>query len=184
MEYEIWKIIPDFVEYQVSNFGRIKSLKCNREKILKPVEGKKGYFQVSLCKNSKAYKKQIHQVVLQAFIGPCPKGLEVNHKNGIKSDNRLDNLEYMTHAENNKHAIQTGLHKEPSGDNHYTKKHPEKVRRGSNSNLAKLTEEQIKKIRALWNRKEKTQKEISILFNIHKTTVSYIVNNKVWQHIR
>lgn len=98
---EIWKDIPGYEGlYRASNLGKVKSLKretnkvwnrfqyCNKplkEKILKP-DGSK-YLQVQLCKNKKITKYFIHRLVLLAFVGKSD--LECNHKNGIKTDNRL-----------------------------------------------------------------------------------------------
>lgn len=100
-EVEVWRPILGFeLLYQASNFGRIKSLKFGREKILKPRLGKCGYQLVMLCKDGKGKNYRIHRLVFEAFNGKIPEGLVVNHLNEIKTDNRLDNLEICTHKEN------------------------------------------------------------------------------------
>ncbi len=121
-EIEIWKNISDYEGlYQISNFGRVKSLPRTRigngtpyltkTKILKNSIGAKGgYYRVHLCKeNTKNKMFYVHRLVATAFI-PRIKGKDfVNHKNGIKTDNFVGNLEWTTQEENLKHAIDCSL---------------------------------------------------------------------------
>ena len=109
---EIWKDIKGFEGiYQASNMGRIKSIERFRkgkngslvpvkEKILKPKISHNGYYQVALFKNSKVRFYLVHRLVFEAFNVTIPEGLQVNHINEIKSDNRLENLNLMTPKEN------------------------------------------------------------------------------------
>ena len=105
---EIWKDIKGFEGlYQVSNFGRIKSLeRINvlgrrvKERILKPKINSCGYYQAQLCKNSKVRHYMVHRLVYEAFNGQIPENMQVNHINEIKADNRLENLNLMTPKEN------------------------------------------------------------------------------------
>lgn len=96
---ETWIFIPGFDDYQVSGFGNIKSLKYSKSRILKPGTAS-GYRKVRLCKSGKVYQFAISHLVLLAFVGDCPKGMEVCHNNGISVDDRLDNLRYDTHEWN------------------------------------------------------------------------------------
>ena len=112
MSEEIWKDIKGFEGlYQASNLGRIKSLERFRkgkngslvplkEKILKPRMLNSGYYIVQLYKNSIQKWYQVHRIVWEAFNGSIPEGLQVNHINEIKTDNRLENLNLMTCKEN------------------------------------------------------------------------------------
>ena len=107
LEKEIWKDIPNYEGYKISNLGRVKSLERidargnkRKEKILKPSIDRKGYYRVALCKNSKVKKYYVHRLVYEAFNGQIPEGLQVNHINEIKTDNRLENLNLMTAKEN------------------------------------------------------------------------------------
>lgn len=110
---EIWKLIKDFNNYEISNLGRVKSLNYNntgRCKLLKLTPGKH-YLQLTICKNGTKYGKRVHQLVAEAFI-PNPDNLpEVNHKNGNKADNTINNLEWVTNQQNIDHAWKTGLSK-------------------------------------------------------------------------
>lgn len=112
---EIWKDINCYEGiYQVSDLGRVKSLNYNhtgKEVIMKNYENKNGYMYIFLYSNGKCNNLRIHRLVCSAFIDNPENKKEVNHKNGIKSDNRVENLEWATHSENQKHAYNTGLKK-------------------------------------------------------------------------
>ena len=97
MDMEIWKDIEGYEGlYQVSNMGRVKSLHFNKEKIIKPIKDKKGYLRISLSKNGKSKCFSIHRLVAKAFVDGYEEGLDVNHINEIKTDNRAKNLEWCT----------------------------------------------------------------------------------------
>ena len=103
MKKEIWKDVIGYEgSYQVSNLGRVKSLKCNRKKILKASVNTVGYLRVNLYKNKKSINRTIHQLVAESFLGHIPSGykLVVDHINNNKLDNRLDNLQITTNREN------------------------------------------------------------------------------------
>lgn len=97
--------IPDF-EYDITSNGVVTNL--NDNKILKPFKVTNGYYRVCLKKNNKYYNLALHRLVLITFIGDYPK-LDVNHKNGIKTDNRIENLEWCTRSENIKHSFANKL---------------------------------------------------------------------------
>lgn len=102
---EIWKEIRGYDGlYQISNWGNVKSLNYNRtgkEKILKLIPCEKGgYMRVGLYKNKKCKLCSVHRLVYETFNGKIPKGMEVNHINEKKDDNRLENLNLMTRKEN------------------------------------------------------------------------------------
>jgi len=95
--------LPTHNDYLVSKCGKIKSLKSKSEKILIPFYHKKtGYYYVTLCENNKRQKYSVHCLVAMAFLGhiPCGCEVEVDHKNEIKTDNRLENLQIITHRGN------------------------------------------------------------------------------------
>jgi hypothetical protein len=108
---EIWKVIAECNgEYYVSSWGRVKSFKFGKERILKPILVGRGYPAIDFWYLSKRIKRQtIHRLVALAFI-PNPLNKEqVNHKDGNKLNNHIGNLEWATASENNKHAWQNGL---------------------------------------------------------------------------
>jgi len=99
---EIWKQIKDYPDYYISSLGNVKSLKCGKIRNLKVGIDSRGYYKVTLRNNNNQYVKRIHQLVAIAFLNhtPCNLKLVVNHKNFIKTDNRLENLEIITNREN------------------------------------------------------------------------------------
>jgi len=101
---EEWKTIKGFEDYQVSNLGRVKSFKCNRERIMKTGTDGRGYPSVMLRAyfKAKAKNKQVHQLVAIAFLNhtPCGLVLVVDHINDIKTDNRVENLQIVTNRFN------------------------------------------------------------------------------------
>ena len=106
---EEWKPIPGWTNWQVSNLGRIKGPKKIRT-LQFTWDKKRGkrYLFVSFTRNKKTTVVRVHRAVVEAFIGPIPPGKQVNHKNGIKTDNRLDNLEICSPRENIRHSIDNG----------------------------------------------------------------------------
>ena len=112
-EIEIWKDIIGYEGiYQVSNLGNVKSFhnsKINNGFVLKPSKSKKGYLIVYLSKNSIMKSIKIHRLVAIAFIENKSNKPQVNHINGNKTDNNVNNLEWVTNSENMLHAYSNGL---------------------------------------------------------------------------
>lgn len=104
---EQWKPVEGFENYEVSNLGRVKSLNYNRtdkERILKPKKEKNGYLRVCLCRNGKHKWLSVHRLVAIAFI-PNPEGFEqVNHKDEVKTNNCVSNLEFCDAKYNNSYG--------------------------------------------------------------------------------
>ena len=98
---EHWKSIAGYEGlYEVSDLGRVKSLKFGKEKILKPRETHGGYLKVALCKDGKVEQSKIHRLVAKAFI-QNPNNLDtVNHKDEVKTNNNVSNLEWMSMRDN------------------------------------------------------------------------------------
>lgn len=149
---EIWKDIPNYEGlYQASNLGNIKRLSkidykgrnnCKRifkEKIHNPVLQKSGYLLCALTKNKITKKYLVHRIIAETFIKNEFNKKQVNHINGIKNHNIIENLEWCTRSENTLHAWKIGLIK-------LTDKMINSLNKGRRHN-AKLTNEQINEIR-------------------------------------
>jgi hypothetical protein len=103
MQKEVWKDVPDYDGlYQVSNLGRVKSLKFSKEKIKTQTLNSHGYYIVGFTKNSIDKTYYVHKLVAMAFLNHVPNKytLVVDHINNIKTDNKLENLQIITQREN------------------------------------------------------------------------------------
>ena len=118
---ETWKPIPGYEGlYEVSDHGRVRSLDRRyiradgiatrrRGRILKPVINGSGRHQVYLCAPGEKQKpQQVHRLVLTAFVGPCPEGMEACHSNDVPTDNRLANLRWDTRSANMDDRVRNG----------------------------------------------------------------------------
>lgn len=112
---KVWKQIPGYEGlYEVSSDGEVRSNKraTTSGKILKQYVSKRnGYCYVCLSKDNKATTKRVHGLVASAFFGERVEGSQINHKDGNKRNNRVENLEYCTQSENMRHAYKMGLEK-------------------------------------------------------------------------
>lgn len=172
---ERWCDIPGYEgEYQVSDQGRVRSLgryvrtvsrhgteaeRYARGQVLKLQKHSAGYAHVRLSSATLT----VHTLVLAAFKGPCPKGMEIAHNNGRKKCNKLFNLRYDFHKNNLKDMI---LHKT--------------IQRGIKNPSVKLTREQVKQIRTA---REITQRELSGMFGVSQSHISRLVTRKQWSYL-
>ncbi len=171
---EIWKDIPDFLGYQVSTQGRVRSfwrtgggnsrLKTIPQKILRSSPGRGGYLQVGLSKNWERYCFAVHRLVLFAFIGPCPLGMQACHYDGKRINNYLGNLRWDT----------------PSNNYADTRKHG--ASKGIRHHNAKLSNEKIRQIRELASPGFRHGK-IAKMFGVSRANISLIISRKAWGHI-
>lgn len=128
---ELWVSIKNYEGlYEISNFGRVKSLSKNRgynyscripERIIKNSDNGLGYQKVNLSKNGKKNTKYVHILVATYFIENTEDKLEVNHKDGNKANNIFSNLEWATRKENESHAWKSGLKNMIGKNNHASK---------------------------------------------------------------
>jgi hypothetical protein len=155
---EIWAIVKDNTNYEVSNYGKVRNLRTNY--ILKPMVTKKGYHRVDL--GYKTYS--IHRLVAQAFIENPNNKPQVNHIDCDKSNNRVDNLEWCTNGENQIHAINNNLKTIYNGVN--------VVNHKINDSIAIN----------IFN-SDKPQRVIAKEFNISQRLVLNIKKKRAWIHI-
>lgn len=163
--FETWKPVIGYEGiYKVSDLGRVCRTKTGR--ILRPVKDKKGYYQVSLYKEGIPHTSSIHSLVLIAFVGLPPESHEGNHKNGIKSNNELDNLEWLTHKENQLHASRV------LG-----------IGQGEDNGSAKLRNHDIPVIRRLLAEGKLLQREIGAMFGVNNRIICRIKLRQNWAQI-
>lgn len=183
---EQWKPAVGYENfYEVSNFGRIKCLSKGTgnnysrvlpEKIASQRIGVKkygNYCLVNFCVNGIKKVKKVHRLVAEAFLDNNENKPQVNHIDGVKTNNSVENLEWATQSENIKHAFRIGLNK-PNVDN-------PKIR-GSAHVHSKLTETDVLNIRKL-SESGMTQKAISKIYGVHPNNINVIVLRKTWKHI-
>ena len=109
-EDEIWRDVVGYEGlYQISSYGRLMSLHKQSNRLLKGKYDKDGYVEYALCRNGKVKYRRSHRLVAEMFIPNTEDKPMVNHINGIKDDNRVDNLEWCTNRDNTIHAWNTGL---------------------------------------------------------------------------
>lgn len=177
---EVWKTIKDYNNYEISNYGNVKSLsrkvKCRngfritKEKILKPNKSKQGYLSIQFEKGGKSFL--IHRIVALHFVHNIEDKPQVNHINGIKYDNRVENLEWCNQSENQIHAYKNELQK-PSLHKRVC---------GEKQGSSKLKENDI--VFILQNYRRGMGIKLSKTFNVSQTTILNVVNKKIWTHVR
>lgn len=177
MAREKWKPVVDWDGmYEVSDMGRVRSVArvvphatsgtlTIKQREMKQGANGRGYKQVWLCRGGEYTPKLVHRLVLEAFIGPCPDGMECCHGNGERRDNRLSNLRWDTRSANQ-------LDKDQHGTS----------RRGEQSSLAKLTQRQVNEIRYRYKKgcRANGGRALASEYGVSDSQISRIVAGKRW----
>lgn len=164
---EIWKDVIGYEGlYQVSNFGRVKNIKKPVQIIMKNNLTPIGYHLMRVSKNNIQKGFRVHRLVAIHFIPNPENKREVNHKNGVKTDNRVENLEWVTSSENSKHAVKNGFHKGRKGEKHHSVKIKEQ-----DAIFIKYGSEGI------------SSRELSEKYNLHVNQINDIKAGRKWKHI-
>ena len=160
------KPIPGFPKYKITKDGRIWSL-YRGGRWLSLTENMHGRLRVSLYKNGEQHHKEVHRLVLETFVGPCPDGMQSCHNNGNKTDNLINNLRWDTSSNNHKDTVKHGT--SPFGN-------------GESNIRSKLKERDVINIIHLYNTKLFSQQEVANMYKISQTMVSHILNRRRWKH--
>lgn len=167
---ELWKDVNGYEGlYQVSNQGRVKSIRSN--KIHKKRLTHDGYVKATLTVNYKSKDFRVHRLVAEHFI-PNPESKEtVNHIDGNKENNNMDNLEWATRSEQNLHSYKLGLKQRMVG---------------ASNPCAKLTDEQVKEIRSLYVKGSKEFGTVALgrRYNVHAGVIEKVVKHISYKHLQ
>lgn len=169
LQQERWLPVVEFEgSYEVSDQGRIRSLpRSHTPGGIRPSWNLgRGYRRIVLFRDGKRIGRLVHQLVLEAFVGPCPPNHECRHLNGAHGDNRLENLAWGTRSENANDRVRHGTHV----DN-----------RGELDGNAILTEPAVRTIRYFQGRKGRTL--LARLHRVSPTTIHDVWTRKSWRHV-
>lgn len=163
---EEWQAIEGYEGlYEVSDLGRVRSVKTET---VRAQHTTRGYPSLNLCRGGRHRSKRVHRLVAQAFMDAPEAGRDhINHINGDKTDNRLQNLEWVSPGENNRHAADAGLNDQ----------------RGRRNNRAKLTAEDVLEMRERAKRSGVTQRDLAAEFGVSQPQVGRILRRERWDHI-
>ena len=166
------KIHPVFTDYAISKCGKIYSLPRrgrNNQKLggwIKSLKDGNAYLIVSLWKNEIQYKRRIHRLVLETFVGPCPEGMECRHLDGDSYNNNLNNLCWGTRILNHKDKIKHGT-----------------SLRGVKNPQAKLTDGAVRDIRAMYITGLFSRNILVEIFGVCRQSIDNIINKKTWSYL-
>jgi hypothetical protein len=163
LDREEWRSIPDVPNYEASSLGRLRRATTGKRAKAGKIVGTcmPGWYCMATLYGSKRITVAIHPLIAAAFIGPRPPGLHINHIDGNKHNNAVTNLEYVTPADNNRHAFRTGLNK--------------------NLPAAKLSVSDVIEIRRL--KGQFSYVKLAAMFSVSETTIADTINGLRWKKV-
>lgn len=166
------KPIADFPGYSITTDGRVWSHHRKGTCGLWCKQTPRGdvYLRVELWKNSKKYWRKVHRLVLETYVGPCPKGMECRHLNGNPADNRLENLQWGTRSENQQDSVKHGTH---ACCKQIGESHPR----------SKITNQQRRQIIYQFMTGLFTQRQLAREYSAHYSTIWDILRGRVWPYV-
>jgi hypothetical protein len=181
-EKEDWRVHPIYTDYEISSLGRVRratdskpgrygEISRKKGRLLKPAVNNSGRLVVLLYISSyKTKMMQVHRLVLETFVGPCPENCECNHKDGNYTKNKVGNLEWVTRSENIKHSYEIGM-REPV------------QMKGEENPFSILKEEEVLKIKGLLSKKVFSYREIGNIFGVSRDCIGDINRGHTWKHL-
>jgi hypothetical protein len=180
---ERWRRVVGLDAYEVSDHGRVRSLVNTNNNaraaplLLKPTVNRQGYERVSLRLKRRQRHRFVQHLVLEAFVGPRPPGMECRHLDGAPGNNQLSNLAWGTKQANMADQRRHGTL--AAGSRHYARVRPERLARGSAHGCAKLTEAQVDEIR----RASESFGQLAKRFDVARSTIARAATGKRWKHV-
>ena len=165
------KTIPRFPNYSITKDGQVWSKpRTKTDGGIMKLQIKKGYLIVKLFLSGKPFFRSVHRLVLETYIGPCPKGMEACHNNGNRKDNQLENLRWDTRSNNTFDAIRHGTHRSLQQN-------------GERNLMAKLIDEKVKVILYLYKVAKFSFTDLAWQFDVHYRTIWDICRGITWKHL-
>ncbi len=166
------KQIPNFPSYCVTKDGRVWSKKRLKAKggWVKQHFNSAGYLNITLSERGKPHQRMIHLLVLETYVGPCPKSMEARHLDGNKLNNKLGNLKWGTRSENQLDAVRHGTAQGLKNT-------------GSKHGCSKLFEGQVRLIFNAYHNRGFTQKRLADYFGVSRSTIGNITSKKLWRYL-
>ena len=170
----VWKDAHGFARYEVSSDGlvRNKNRRWDWAEFLTPHTDKYGYVRFVMYRGEPLKRTNViaHRLFWETFRSPIPAGMQINHKNGVRNDNRLENLEICTPSENHRHAFR------------FLGRKPNIIpSAGSKNGRAKLREADIPVIRGML-RDGKSDKDLARLYNVSPASIWFIRTGQTWKN--